>query len=149
MGSPNSKQDKFLLREGIGLRSRSQHGLWDATVCACQKLFNSMQHLQQAGEREIASIKPAWLMSTGPCSCLGLLQQGNETMADRPLVLAGCNNLLVRMPHETKTEAYAHELLGCFTKVESVRVGQGLFWWGVLPRYVQLESHVHVLESSP
>ena len=33
----------------------------------------------------------SWLMRTGLCSCLSLLQQGNETMADR---------LLVLVPHE-------------------------------------------------
>ena len=38
-------------------------------------------------ERFTTSIQPAWLMRTGLCSCLSLLQQGNETMADRLLVL--------------------------------------------------------------
>ena len=42
-------------------------------------------------ERFTTSIQPAWLMRTGLCSCLSLLQQGNETMADR---------LLVPVPHE-------------------------------------------------
>ena len=42
-------------------------------------------------ERFTTSIQPAWLMRTGLCSCLSLLQQGNETMADR---------LLVLVPHE-------------------------------------------------
>ena len=42
-------------------------------------------------ERFIRSIQPAWLMETGLCSCLSLLQQGNEAMADR---------LLVLVPHE-------------------------------------------------
>ena len=37
------------------------------------------------------SIQPAWIMRTGWCSCLSFLQQGNETMADR---------LLVLVPHE-------------------------------------------------
>ena len=38
-------------------------------------------------ERFTTSIRPAWLMRAGLCSCLSLLQQGNETMADRLLVL--------------------------------------------------------------
>ena len=42
-------------------------------------------------ERFTTSIEPAWLMRTGLFSCLSLLQQGNETMADRILVL---------VPHE-------------------------------------------------
>ena len=42
-------------------------------------------------ERFTTSIQPAWLMRTGLCSCLSLLQQGIETMADR---------LLVLVPHE-------------------------------------------------
>ena len=42
-------------------------------------------------ERFTTSIQPAWVMRTGLCSCLSLLQQGNETMADR---------LLVLVPHE-------------------------------------------------
>ena len=37
------------------------------------------------------SLQPAWLMRTELRSCLSLLQQGNETMADR---------LLVLVPHE-------------------------------------------------
>ena len=32
----------------------------------------------QERERDITSIQPAWLMRTGLCSCLSLLQQGNE-----------------------------------------------------------------------
>ena len=42
-------------------------------------------------ERFITSIQPAWLIRTGLLSCLSLLQQGNETMADR---------LPVLVPHE-------------------------------------------------
>ena len=42
-------------------------------------------------ERFTLCIQPAWLMRTGLCSCLSPLQQGNETMADR---------LLVLVPHE-------------------------------------------------
>ena len=42
-------------------------------------------------EKFTTSIQTAWLMRTGLCSCLSLLQQVNETMADR---------LLVLVPHE-------------------------------------------------
>ena len=38
-------------------------------------------------ERFTTSIQPAWLMRTGLCSCLGISEQGNETMADKFLVL--------------------------------------------------------------
>ena len=38
-------------------------------------------------DRFTMSIQPAWFMRTGLCSRLSLLQQGNETMADRLLVL--------------------------------------------------------------
>ena len=53
----------------------------------------ALTHMAQVGERErfTTSIQPAWLMRTGLCSCLSLLQQGNETLADR---------LLVLVPHE-------------------------------------------------
>ena len=33
-------------------------------------------HLEREIERRTTSIQPAWLMRTGWCSCLGLLQQG-------------------------------------------------------------------------
>ena len=49
------------------------------------------QERERERERFTTSIQPAWLMRTGLCSCLSLLQQGNETMADR---------LLVPVPHE-------------------------------------------------
>ena len=48
---------------------------------------NVCQALSVAAERERERAWPAWLMRTGLCSCLSLLQQGNETMADRRLVL--------------------------------------------------------------
>lgn len=32
-------------------------------------------------------MQPAWLLRMVACSCLGLVQQGTETMADRSLVL--------------------------------------------------------------
>ena len=53
---------------------------------SCQQL----QEREREGEIPM-SIQPAWLMRTGLGSCLSLLQQGNETMADR---------LLIRVPHE-------------------------------------------------
>ena len=51
------------------------------------------QKLRREGETErfTTSIQPAWLMRTGSCSCLSLLQQGNETMTDR---LLGRNELV-------------------------------------------------------
>ena len=54
--------------------------------------------LQRERERFTTSIQPAWLMRTGLRSCLSLLQQGNETTADR---------LLVLVPHE---HTHAHNL---------------------------------------
>ena len=62
-----------------------------------QPLFNiaccksGERERERERERVTTSIQPAYLMRTGLCSCLGLLQQGNETMADR---------LLVLVPHE-------------------------------------------------
>ena len=51
----------------------------------------SLAERERARERErerfTMSIQPAWLVRTGLFSCLSLLQQGNETMADRLLVL--------------------------------------------------------------
>ena len=46
-----------------------------------------MRERERERERFSPSVQPAWLMRTGLCSCLSLLQQGNETMADRLLVL--------------------------------------------------------------
>ena len=52
---------------------------------------NGQRERERERERFTTSIQPAWLMRTGLCSCLSLLQQGNETLADR---------LLVLVPHE-------------------------------------------------
>ena len=53
-------------------------------------MFPGLQESEGQRERESAtfttSIQPTWLMRTGLYSCLGLLQQGNETMADGLLV---------------------------------------------------------------
>ena len=50
-----------------------------------------LRERERERERFTTSIQPAWLMRTRLCSYLSLLQQGNETMADR---------LLVLVPHE-------------------------------------------------
>ena len=50
-----------------------------------------MRERERERGRFTTPIQPAWLMRTGLCSCLSLLQQGNETMADI---------LLVLVPHE-------------------------------------------------
>ena len=57
----------------------------------CAEPSQKGQSYERERERVTMSIQPAWLMRTGLCSCLSLLQQGNKTMADR---------LLALVPHE-------------------------------------------------
>ena len=69
------------------------HSLWSTSLPFFSELSDwSLPNRtveEREREREIHHIH--WLMTTGLCSCLSLLQQGNETMADR---------LLVLVPHE-------------------------------------------------
>ena len=71
------------------ISDRETHRVW---VISDREIHTEREREgERARERFTTSIQPARLMKTALCSCLSLLQQGNETMADRVLVL---------VPHE-------------------------------------------------
>ena len=90
-GASDHKREDFLPanpHEGNVLFSMNNTGLLTVVTLSIQ---SSLLAGKRERERFTASIQPAWLMRTGLFSCLSLLQHGNETMADR---------LLVLVPHE-------------------------------------------------
>ena len=46
--------------------------------CCCHAVSGTHTERERKRESFTTSIQPAWLMRTGLCSCLGLLQQGQE-----------------------------------------------------------------------
>ena len=78
--------------------------------------------------------KSLMLMRTELCSCLGLLQQGNETMADR---------LLVLVPHE---QMHAPRSI----LIEAEKLGSDLTEMGATKPTVELISHrLCIAHSAP
>ena len=74
--------------------------------------------IERERERFTTSIQPAWLMRTGLCSCLSLLQQGNETMADsidglqRASLLTVCSSFKVIVESWWKQKAEPSKFSG-------------------------------------